>query len=51
MMNRRRNVGRASLVAIWAIATYSITEERAHEVREELETRRGTGAGLVAQPA
>ena len=32
----------ASGIAIWAIAAYSITEEKAHEVREELERRRGT---------
>ncbi len=32
----------ASAIAIWAIATYSITEEKAHEVRMELEARRGT---------
>jgi GPH family glycoside/pentoside/hexuronide:cation symporter len=32
----------ASGVAIWIVATYSITEERAHEVRLELEARRGT---------
>lgn len=31
----------ASAIAIWMIATYSITEERAHEVRAELEARRG----------
>ena len=31
----------ASGVAIWAIATFSITEERAHEVRLKLEARRG----------
>jgi GPH family glycoside/pentoside/hexuronide:cation symporter len=31
----------ASGVAIWAIATFSITEQRAHEVRRELEARRG----------
>ena len=31
----------ASGVAIWAIATFSITEERAHEVRMQLEARRG----------
>jgi GPH family glycoside/pentoside/hexuronide:cation symporter len=30
-------------VAIWAIATFSITEEKAHEVRMQLEQRRGTG--------
>ncbi|MEM9402698.1 MAG: MFS transporter [Pseudomonadota bacterium] len=33
----------ASLIAIWAVASYSITEEKAHEVRRELEERRGTG--------
>ena len=32
----------ASGVAIWAIATYSITEEKAHEVRMQLEARRGS---------
>jgi GPH family glycoside/pentoside/hexuronide:cation symporter len=31
----------ASGVAIWAIATFSITEERAHVVRMQLEARRG----------
>jgi GPH family glycoside/pentoside/hexuronide:cation symporter len=31
----------ASGIAIWAIATYSITEQKAHEVRRELEDRRG----------
>jgi GPH family glycoside/pentoside/hexuronide:cation symporter len=31
----------ASGVAIWVIATFSITEERAHQVRLELEARRG----------
>jgi len=31
----------ASGIAIWMIATYSITEERAYEVRLELERRRG----------
>jgi GPH family glycoside/pentoside/hexuronide:cation symporter len=31
----------ASLAAIWIIATYPITEQKAHEVREELERRRG----------
>lgn len=31
----------ASLVAIWAVFSYSITEEKAHEVRLELEARRG----------
>lgn len=31
----------ASGVAIWVIATFPITEERAHEVRQALEARRG----------
>ncbi len=31
----------ASGIAIWTIATFSITEERAHEVRQILEARRG----------
>ncbi len=31
----------ASAIAIWAIATYSITEEKAHETRMKLEERRG----------
>ena len=31
----------ASAIAIWSIASYSITEEKAHEVRKELEARRG----------
>ena len=31
----------ASAIAIWAIATFSITEEKAHEVRQALERRRG----------
>ncbi len=30
-----------SAIAIWAIASFSITEERAHEIRMELEARRG----------
>ncbi|MFT5458504.1 MAG: GPH family glycoside/pentoside/hexuronide:cation symporter [Myxococcota bacterium] len=30
-----------SAIAIWAIATYSITEERAHDIRQQLEARRG----------
>lgn len=32
----------ASGIAIWAIATFSITEEKAHEIRLQLETRRGS---------
>ncbi|MEP5765182.1 MAG: MFS transporter [Halieaceae bacterium] len=31
-----------SAIAIWMIATYPITEQKAHEVRLELEQRRGT---------
>ncbi|MDH3274768.1 MAG: MFS transporter [Gammaproteobacteria bacterium] len=31
----------ASGIAIWAIASYSITEEKAHEIRLQLEARRG----------
>ncbi|MDJ0910026.1 MAG: MFS transporter [Woeseiaceae bacterium] len=33
----------ASAVAIWAVASYSITEEKAHKIRAKLEARRGTG--------
>ncbi len=32
-----------SAIAIWAVATFPITEARAREVREELEQRRGRG--------
>ena len=32
----------ASGVAIWAIASYTLTEEKAHEVRMQLEARRGS---------
>jgi GPH family glycoside/pentoside/hexuronide:cation symporter len=31
----------ASAIAIWAISSYTITEEKAHEVRMKLEARRG----------
>jgi GPH family glycoside/pentoside/hexuronide:cation symporter len=31
----------ASAIAIWAVASYSITEEKAYEVRMQLEARRG----------
>ena len=41
----------ASAVAIWVIASYSITEERAHEVRLELETRRGAMGTPAAELA
>jgi len=30
-----------SAVAIWIVASYEITEAKAHEVRTELERRRG----------
>jgi len=33
----------ASAIAIWAIYSFSITEEKAHEVRMQLEARRGAG--------
>jgi len=34
----------ASGIAIWAIASFSITEEKAYEIRQELEKRRGDPA-------
>jgi GPH family glycoside/pentoside/hexuronide:cation symporter len=34
-------------LAIWAIATYPITEKAAHEVRARLEARRGPGAAAA----
>jgi GPH family glycoside/pentoside/hexuronide:cation symporter len=34
----------ASALAIYAIASFSITEEKAYEVRKQLEARRGTAA-------
>jgi GPH family glycoside/pentoside/hexuronide:cation symporter len=34
-------------LAIWAIATYPITEKAAHEVRAKLEARRGTGTAAA----
>jgi GPH family glycoside/pentoside/hexuronide:cation symporter len=34
----------ASGIAIWMIASYSITEQKAHEVRLELEKRRGSAS-------
>jgi GPH family glycoside/pentoside/hexuronide:cation symporter len=30
-----------SAIALWAVASYSITEEKAHEIRSQLEARRG----------
>ena len=32
----------ASAIAIWAVASYTITEEKAHEIRTLLEARRGS---------
>ena len=32
----------ASAIAIWAIYSFTITEEKAHEIRAELEARRGS---------
>ena len=40
-----------SAIAIWAIATFPITEEKAHEVRMELERRRGKPGELEPEPA
>ena len=37
-----------SLLAIWAVAAFPITEAKAHEIREELERRRGV---TTADPA
>jgi glycoside/pentoside/hexuronide:cation symporter, GPH family len=39
-----------SAIAIWAVATFPITEARAYEVRQELEQRRGR-PGAVDSPA
>ena len=36
-----------SALAIWAVASFSITEQRAHEIRMELEARRGA---IAAEP-
>ena len=38
----------ASGVAIWAIASFSITEDKAYEIRQELERRRGDLAAATA---
>lgn len=35
----------ASAIAIWAVASYPLTEDSAAEIRAELERRRGTAAG------
>ena len=37
-----------SALALWAVATFSITEERAHEIRDELEQRRGAAVAVPA---
>jgi GPH family glycoside/pentoside/hexuronide:cation symporter len=34
-----------SAIALWIISTYSITEKKAHEIRDELESRRGKTTG------
>jgi GPH family glycoside/pentoside/hexuronide:cation symporter len=31
----------ASLIAIWAVGSFKITEERSYEIRKQLEARRG----------
>lgn len=38
-----------SLIAIWAVWSYPLTEQTAHEVRQKLEARRGAGAPEAAQ--
>ena len=38
-----------SLIAIWAIATFPLTEEKARDVREELEKRRGKANNIAVQ--
>lgn len=38
-----------SLIAIWAVATFQITEEKARDVRNELERRRGKPNELPAE--
>jgi len=35
-------------LAIWMIASYPITEERAHQCREQLEQRRGAASAAPA---
>ncbi|MDJ0832113.1 MAG: MFS transporter [Gammaproteobacteria bacterium] len=37
-----------SALAMWAIASFSITEEKAHQVRAELEARRGVTSAATA---
>lgn len=38
-----------SFIAIWAVATFPLTEEKAREVREELERRRGKANEVASQ--
>lgn len=38
----------SSAIALWAIASFSITPQRAHEIRQELEARRGIRAAPAA---
>ena len=39
-----------SALAIWAVATFPITEAKAYEVRRELESRRGRPGAVDAAP-
>ncbi len=41
----------ASLIAIWAIASFPINEDKAYAVRAELERRRGVPDSPLAEPA
>ena len=41
------NAAATSLIAIWAVWSYPLTEERAHEIRTELERRRGAAPGAA----
>jgi GPH family glycoside/pentoside/hexuronide:cation symporter len=38
----------ASLVSIFAVASFKITEQRSYEIRSELEKRRGSGSTEAA---
>lgn len=38
-----------SVIAIWAVATFPLTEEKAREVREKLEARRGKANAVATQ--
>ena len=40
-----------SAIAIWAVAAFPITEEKAYEVRKELERRRGKAGAPEPEPA